>query len=373
MHFHRMFSYCNYLSLSCNSIYSIHLTFYSSCLSSIISSLFILFILFIFYELFFYNTSFALHPIIFYDLIFVSALHPIIYSLFGLNLMLCFIIICFMLYLLLWINDNIIENSFSFTRTEQFLLVYAIKLIILSEFMLFFACFWCMIDFRLILNTYSLFFCFPLLSSNLFAIPYTNVIILFFSSLPIQSASIFYKIGLFNICIEQLSQTISCGIVFLVLQIKEFIYAYICMSDSIIGSIFYFTTGLHGAHVYFGLLSFFIIYMLMLFCFCHILYIINYFNFAIIFYVFNFLPTFYSSCYISFYSSYFYSFFYSFYSFYFILFYKLHLIYYSFLLSASSSYISPYYIEFSHSLFISSLYWHFVDIIWFLVFLLYFI
>jgi len=108
------------------------------------------------------------------------------------------------------------------------------------------------------LNAFSLFFCFPLLSSYSFAIPYSNLCILLFSSLPIQSASIFYKVGLFIGYIEQLGQTISCGIVFLVLQIKEFFYSYLSISDCIIGSIFYFTTGLHGLHVIIGVKWYFL-------------------------------------------------------------------------------------------------------------------
>ena len=178
------------------------------------------------------------------------------------------ILLSLILYVVLWINDLITENSFSFTQTEQFSLVYGIKMMIISEWMLFFACFWGQINFRLISNAWCLFFTFPLLSSNSFAIPISNVIVLIFSSLPIQSASIFYKIGLFNSSIEQLSQTISAGIVFLILQIKEFLYSYLAISDSMIGAIFYFTTGLHGAHVFFGLLSFWIILMLMVFVGC---------------------------------------------------------------------------------------------------------
>ena len=226
--------YCSFLSMSCNSIYSIHSTFYSLSLSSIISSLFLLLVLIL---------SFSFVRLFF-----------IIVILFG-----------FTSILVLWINDLIIENLFSFTQTEQFSLVYGIKIMILSEWMLFFACFWGLINFRLISNAWCLFFCFPLLSSNSFAIPYSNVILLLFSSLPIQSASIFYKIGLFNLSIEQLSQTISCGIVFLILQMKEFFYSFFNISDSMIGGIFYFTTGLHGAHVFFGLMSFWLILMLMLF------------------------------------------------------------------------------------------------------------
>ena len=34
---------------------------------------------------------------------------------------------------------------------------------------------------------------------------------------------------------------------------------------------------------------------------------------------------------------------------------------------------SPYYIEFSASLYFASMYWHFVDVIWFVVFMIYFV
>ena len=205
----------------------------------------------------------------------------------------------------MWINDIIIENLFSFIIIEQFALVYSIKIMIFSELMLFIALFWAIINFKLILNAWCLFFCFPLLSSNSFAIPYSNVIILLFSSLPIQGASIFYKIGLFNYSIEQLSQTILCGIVFLILQIKEFFYSYISITDNMIGSVFYFTTGLHGIHVFFGLISFWLILMLII------------------------------------------------------------------ITNIKIKYISLYYIELNISMFFSSYYWHFVDVIWFFVFIIY--
>jgi len=62
--------------------------------------------------------------------------------------------------------------------------------------MLFIACFWCLINFRFISNAFSLFFSFPLLSCYSFSIPFSNLCILLFSSLPLQSAQIFIKIGL---------------------------------------------------------------------------------------------------------------------------------------------------------------------------------
>ena len=202
---------------------------------------------------------------------------------------------------------------------------------ILFEWMLFFACFWGLINFRLISNAWCLFFCFPLLSSNSFAIPYSNVILLFFSSLPIQSASIFYKIGLFNLSIEQLSQTISCGIIFLILQIKEFFYSFLSITDSMIGSIFYFTTGLHGVHVFFGLISFWLILMLMVFIGCQThttRLLLNSTRYTLL----NTLN-----------------------------------------LTHNTQYASLYYIEFNVSMFFASYYWHFVDVIWFFVFFIYFV
>jgi heme/copper-type cytochrome/quinol oxidase subunit 3 len=108
----------------------------------------------------------------------------------------------------------------------------------------------------------SLYFSLPLLSSYTFSIPFSNVLILIFSSLPIQSSSVFYKVGLFKQSIEQLGQTISSGLLFMVLQIKEFFYSYLSISDSIVGSIFYFTTGLHGMHVMIGLMMYYIYFNL---------------------------------------------------------------------------------------------------------------
>ena len=240
-------SFCSSLSFSRNSIYSIHYSYYSVSLSGSITSLFLLIWMFF--------TSSTFITFIMFDLFYFS--FYFIYFLFVI------FFIIFLGLLFMWINDFVLENSFGFTRTEQFSMIYGIKLLIFSEWMLFFACFWGIINFRFILNAFSLFFCFPLLSSYSFSLPYSNLLVLLFSSLPIQSASIFYKVGLFIGCIEQLGQTISCGIVFLVLQIKEFFYSYLSISDCIIGSIFYFTTGLHGMHVIFGLLYFFVILFLL--------------------------------------------------------------------------------------------------------------
>jgi len=282
--------FCSSLSFSRNSIYSIHESFYSFNFGGLLGLLLI---------------------IIWYILVGISIdINKLVYiSIYYYYLLVSYLLISIMV-VIMWINDFGKEWFFGLTKMEQYSLIYGIKLLILSELMLFFACFWGELNFRFIGNAFSLFFCFPLLSSYSFAIPYSNVIILVFSSLPIQSALILYKVGLFMCCIEFLSQTISCGIVFMILQIKEFFYSFVSISDCMIGSIFYFTTGLHGSHVFIGLLCLFVILINMISLLLNWIIIIK---------------------------------------------------------------NRIYCIEYNLSLFLVSYYWHFVDIIWIFVFLVFFV
>ena len=126
------------------------------------------------------------------------------------------IILSLWIYIFNWLNDLCIESFFALTLTEQLSLIYGIKLLIISELMLFVACFWCLINFRFISNAFSLFFSFPLLSSYPFSIPFSNLCILLFSSLPLQSAQIFLKIGFINNTIESIAQSLSCGLLFII-------------------------------------------------------------------------------------------------------------------------------------------------------------
>ncbi len=218
-----------------------------------------------------------------------------------------FIIILFIiwLYIFNWLNDLYIESYYNLTINEQLSLIYGIKLLIISELMLFFACFWCWVNFRFVSNAFSLFFSFPLLSCYSFSIPCSNLFILLFSSLPLQSTQIFIKIGFLNNTIESLAQALSCGLLFIVLQLKEFLYSYFSLSDCLIGSIFYFTTGLHGVHVVIG--AFFLFLSLL------------------------FLT----------------------------------------LQSIRLRFNIIYFMEYSFSLFLTSYYWHFIDWIWFCVFIVF--
>ena len=60
---------------------------------------------------------------------------------------------------------------------------------------------------------------------------------------------------------ESFGQSVRCGLMPIVPQSKEFPYPYYTPTDSIIGTIFYFTTGLHGQHVIFGSFGRFILFV----------------------------------------------------------------------------------------------------------------
>ena len=233
---------------------------------------------------------------------YLNVLPYIYFSFFILSYSIVFTFILLFIWLLviIWLIDLLIESFIALTIIEQLSLIVGIKLLLLSELMLFFACFWCYINFRLIGSVLLLFY-FPLLSCYSFSIPFSNLLILLFSSLPIQCSQIFIKIGFLSYSIEGLGQSPSAGFYSIILQCKEFLYSYFSLTDCLIGSIYYFTTGLHGFHVLIGSFLFFI-----------------------------------------------------------ILFFIMFLLIYPF-----------YFMEFSFPLFLSSYYWHFVDFIWFLVFLLF--
>jgi len=173
----------------------------------------------------------------------------------------CFFAVLYIAWLLIfyWLNDNWVESFTGLTRSEQYTLNVSIKLLLISELMLFCSCFWGLVNFRLISQAFSLFFSFPLLSCYSFSIPFSNLLISLCSSLPIQAAQIFIKIGFKNNTIEGLGQSITCAYLFIILQCKEWIYSYYSLTHSLIGSIFYFTTGLHGFHVLLGSFAFVVI------------------------------------------------------------------------------------------------------------------
>ena len=93
-------------------------------------------------------------------------------------------------------------------------------------------------------------------------IPLANVLILLYSSLPLQAAQIWIKKGVRSRTLECVAQAIGSGVLFLYLQLKEYTTAFFTISDSFYGCGFYVTTGLHGIHVSIGTLAFIILWFL---------------------------------------------------------------------------------------------------------------
>jgi cytochrome c oxidase subunit 3 len=249
-------SHCNYLSLSNNLIYTIHHNHYPLLISLSIENLFL-----VFYILIQYSYSSILPLFVFLYHLSDRLLNPLILglrpSIFLFTMIFTLLLLLLWLSIIIWLVDFLIEPFIALTIIEQLSLIVGIKLLLLSELMLSFACFWCYINFRIIACILLLFY-FPLVSSYSFSIPFTNPLIPLFSSLPIQSTQIFIKIGFLNYSIEGLGQPPSAGFYSIILQCKEFSYPYFSLTDRLIGPIYYFTTGLHGFHVLLGAFLFFI-------------------------------------------------------------------------------------------------------------------
>ena len=171
-------------------------------------------------------------------------------NLFYYYYLLLFIIIIIWSIISTWINDYFIESFITLITNEENNIIMGIKLMIVSEVFLFFGCFWSNINSRLLLNCYSLFYLFPILSSYAFAIPFTNLLILVFSSFPLNGGQISIKLGNYNYLLLLLSNNICYGILFIILQLKEFIICFFSINNTFIGSIYFFIISLHGFMYY---------------------------------------------------------------------------------------------------------------------------
>lgn len=81
----------------------------------------------------------------------------------------------------------------------------------------------------------------------LFALPWSNLLILLFSSIACNFVNVAVKLGYLYGLVEGLVTLVTVSYCFLFLQFIEFFYSLWSINDMIIGSIYFFTTGLHGA------------------------------------------------------------------------------------------------------------------------------
>ena len=180
--------------------------------------------------------------------------------------MVVFILIYVLLYFLplinYWLNDLQIEsNEGRITLRVQKAIINGFKLFLISEIMIFISLIYVFIHLSLICTIW-LWMNFPpygIIIIYPFGIPLANVLILFSSSLPLQALLLWIKRGLKSRIIENLGQLVCSTGLFLWFQLKEYNFACFGISDSMYGTTFYTTTGLHGIHIGFALLGYFIV------------------------------------------------------------------------------------------------------------------
>jgi heme/copper-type cytochrome/quinol oxidase subunit 3 len=165
-----------------------------------------------------------------------------------------------------WINDLQKEsNEGSLTIRVQKNMITGYKIFLFSEILVFFSCFWAFLNFGIVQAYSFVLMNFPpkgIVGLLPLGIPLANVLILLYSSLPLQAAQIWIKKGVRSRTLECVAQAIGSGVLFLYLQLKEYTTAFFTISDSLYGSGFYCTTGLHGFHVILGTLGFIILWFL---------------------------------------------------------------------------------------------------------------
>ncbi len=140
-----------------------------------------------------------------------------------------------------------------------FVFFTAFEIFLVSEAMIFFTMFWGFMNAELVPNVWVYQSWPPLGIVPIFpfGIPLANVIILLYSTWPLQMSLIVMKRwGVHKEEVLFFIVFFIYGFSFIFLQLYEFITANFTFTDSVYGSTFYATTGLHGLHVTLGLMGF---------------------------------------------------------------------------------------------------------------------
>jgi cytochrome c oxidase subunit 3 len=174
-----------------------------------------------------------------------------------------FFLLAFCLYR--WFSDVITEATFEGNHTKKVRqgLRYGMLLFIISEIMFFFSFFWAFFHSSLNPSIYigAVWPPYGLQVLNPWGLPFLNTLILLYSGLSITWAHRAIIAGLYNKTTIGLGITIGAGILFTMLQAKEYVEAPFSINDSIYGSVFFLATGFHGFHVIIGTIFLFVCFL----------------------------------------------------------------------------------------------------------------
>jgi len=155
-----------------------------------------------------------------------------------------------------WFLDIWIESLLGHhTRKVARMLRFGFFLMIISEVMFFFAFFWSLGHFTISLNLWT-----GLIWPYIFYTPRwwgTSIIgtgFLVVSCIWLTEAGTCWKWCYYKIVMYYLFVTIWCGVMFLYIQIEEFLFLDFTFNEGSHGSIFYMLTGFHFFHVFLGLI-----------------------------------------------------------------------------------------------------------------------
>lgn len=160
-----------------------------------------------------------------------------------------------------WFRDILRESKQGLhTIIVQKGLILGYILFLITEIMLFFSFFWSYFHSSLS-PTVSLGLIWPPIgieAVNYTSIPLLGSLLLLGSGFFLTLSHHAFLAGNKNTCLIHGIITLLLGTSFALLQLTEYIFGTFTISDSIFGSVFYMTTGLHGIHVIIGILFLFI-------------------------------------------------------------------------------------------------------------------
>lgn len=154
----------------------------------------------------------------------------------------------------MWIFDLMDESNGIHTKDVRANIFNGFMLFVLSEFMVFFGIFWSYFYYK-ISPSDTLGGIFPPLGIDVpdaLGIALANTVLLLTSGMSVNLSLKAVQTGKQTPAILYMIITLILGGIFLALQYKEYNMADFNFTDSVFGSIFYFTTGAHGFHVFLG-------------------------------------------------------------------------------------------------------------------------
>nr|QUG10622.1 cytochrome c oxidase subunit 3 [Hydroides norvegica] len=156
-----------------------------------------------------------------------------------------------------WVRELIVEGTFlgMYTSHTHKSLKCAMILFIVSEAMFFFSFFWAYCHYGFAPG-FFLGCRWPpvgITPIHPVGLPFMNLVILLSSSVTINLAHGYLRVGNPLMCGVWLSSTLVLGVCFFCAQLKEYYWAKFTVTDGVWGSSFFMLTGLHGFHVLLGM------------------------------------------------------------------------------------------------------------------------